>query len=63
MNEIINFCKNPKTTKEIMEFAGIKHREYFRSEILKPLLAKKLLKMTVPEKPNTPNQKYFSTAI
>ena len=57
---LLNYCMIPRTTKEIMDFARLKHREHFRSEILKPLLERKLLFMTIPEKPNSPKQKYYS---
>jgi ATP-dependent DNA helicase RecG len=57
---LLKYCMIPRSTKEIMDFARLKHREHFRSEILKPLLERKLLFMTIPEKPNSPKQKYYS---
>jgi ATP-dependent DNA helicase RecG len=58
--KIIEFCKMPKTREEIQKFISIKHREYFRKEILKPLVEKGLLMLTIPDKPNSPKQKYYS---
>ena len=55
---IVNFCNTPKTTSEIMQFLGLKHREHFRAEILKPLLENKILELTIPNKPKSPYQKY-----
>lgn len=56
--QILSFCREPKTRAEIQAFTGIAHREYFRSHILKPLLKAGKLKLTLPEKPNSRNQKY-----
>ena len=55
---IIEFCAEPKSRQEIQSFVGIVHREHFRAKILKPLLDSGKLKMTIPDKPNSRNQKY-----
>ncbi|WP_321419573.1 Fic family protein [uncultured Methanomethylovorans sp.] len=39
---------------------GLKDREYFRLEILNPLIQEGKLHLTIPEKPTSPNQKYYS---
>ena len=57
---VLSFCREPKSTHEIMEHIGLKHREYFRSQILKPLIEKGLLSLTIPDKPNSPKQKYIA---
>lgn len=57
--EILEFCKIPRSRKEIQEFVGLKNREYFRVNILNPLVKGDLLKLTLPEKPKSPNQKYY----
>ena len=56
--KIIEFCAEPKSREEIQLFVGIAHREHFRAKILKPLLDSGKLKMTIPDKPNSRNQKY-----
>ena len=43
-----------------MKFLGLEHREHFRKNILNPLIEKGLLKLTIPDKPKSPNQKYYS---
>jgi len=58
--KILEFCKTPKTREEIQHFLNLKDREYFRSEILKPLINKELLLLTIPNKPTSPKQKYYS---
>jgi len=60
IKKIMEFCKNPKTREEIQNYIDIKDREYFRKEILNPLIKQKLLFMTDPNKPKSPNQKYYS---
>ncbi len=40
-------------------FYGIASRDYFRVNVLKPLLSCGKIKMTVPDKPNSKNQKYI----
>ena len=57
---ILKFCREPKTGKEIQELLGLKHREHFRSDILGPLLKRNLLRRTLPDKPTSPRQKYYS---
>jgi len=57
---ILNFCKEPKSREEIQTFLNLSDREYFRLEILKPLLKKGLVIQTIPDKPNSPKQKYYS---
>ncbi len=38
----------------------ISNRDYFRKEILNPLLEKGLLHPTIPEKLTSPKQRYYS---
>lgn len=56
---IIEFCSVARTREEIQAFIGITNRGYFRSSILKPLLDAGKLKMTIPDKPKSTNQKYI----
>ena len=57
---ILEFCKEPKTTKEIMELVGMKHKTYFRQNVLNPLLEQGFLEPTILDKPKSPNQKYIT---
>ena len=59
--EFLKFCTTPKSTSEIMDFLGLKHREHFRAKILQPLLRQGLLKPTIPDKPTSSRQKYYAT--
>lgn len=58
--KILEFCKSPKTRKEIQEHLEFKNREYFRKEILNPLLNQGSLIQTIPDKPKSPNQRYIA---
>jgi ATP-dependent DNA helicase RecG len=57
---ILEFCRAEKSASEIMDFLGLSHREHFRSEILTPLIEQGLLHLTIPDKPTSPKQKYYS---
>ena len=56
---LLDFCENPRTRDEMQMHIGITNREHFRKNILKPLLESGQLKMTIPDKPNSRNQKYI----
>jgi ATP-dependent DNA helicase RecG len=55
---LINFCSSPKSRKEMQEFIDIASREHFNKAFLVPLLDSGQLQMTIPDKPNSRNQKY-----
>ena len=57
---ILVFCKDPKSVQEIMDEFGFDSRTSFRRKYLTPMLKNGVLKMTIPEKPSSKNQKYFS---
>ena len=57
---IIEFCREPRSVQEIMEKFDFDSRTSFRRKYLTPMLEKRILKMTIPEKPSSKNQKYFS---
>lgn len=57
---LLEYCIEPRSRLEIQEFMGLKDREYFRLEILNPLIQEGKLHITIPEKPTSPNQKYYS---
>jgi len=55
---LLDYCFIPRSRDEMQQQIGISTREYFRKKVLKPLLESGKLKMTIPEKPNSRNQKY-----
>ena len=49
----------PLSANEIMTRLGIKSKETLRASYLNPALENGLIKMTIPDKPNSKNQKYI----
>ncbi|MDD5884974.1 MAG: hypothetical protein PUC66_02895 [Erysipelotrichaceae bacterium] len=43
---------------QIMERLGLSHRPTFRKNYLNPALAQGVIEMTIPDKPNSRNQRY-----
>lgn len=58
--ELIEYCKVPRTRAELQDFCGLAGRRAFSENYLKPLMNKGLVKMTIPDKPNSRNQRYYS---
>ena len=59
IDSLLEFCSIERTREEIQQHLGMTHRGYFRNKILNPLLESEKLKMTIPDKPNSRNQKYI----
>lgn len=59
MNEVLAFCEQPKSLTEIMIRLGLKHRNNTKNRYINPLIEGGFLEMTIPEKPNSKNQKYI----
>ena len=59
-NAIIKYCKKPRTSKEIIEHFGFGNRLYLKRHYLDKMLADGQVKMTIPEKPTSKMQKYYS---
>lgn len=60
VTKILAFCKIAHSRTEIMEFLALKDKEHFRKKYIKPLLDQGLIKMTLPDKPNSKYQKYVA---
>ena len=59
---VLSACQSqPLKSGEIQEISGIRHRETFQRNYLDHLLAEALLERTIPDKPNSPQQKYRIT--
>jgi Fic family protein len=59
VKKIIEILKDKElSANEIMEKLGLKHKPTFRKNYLKPALEKGIIEMTIPDKPNSKNQKY-----
>ena len=51
----------PYTSRTLMEKLGLKSKEGFRRNYLNPAVSMKLIRMTIPEKPTSRNQRYIRT--
>lgn len=54
---VVGFCSTPRTRAEIVDFIG-KSKNYVMSKIVKPLVQGGKLRMTIPDKPKSPNQRF-----
>lgn len=61
--DLLEFCSIARKRQEMQEFIGISSREHFRKKILKPLLESGHIIMTMPDKPNSRNQKYVRSKM
>ena len=57
---ILEFCKEARSISEIMEQFGFDSKTSFRRKYLNTLVKDGRLKMTLPDKPKSKNQKYYS---
>lgn len=59
-DKILAFCMTPHSKAEIAEYCGYKNTKNFTNRYLRPLLDAGSLKMTLPDKPKSKNQKYIT---
>ncbi len=57
---IVDFCREPRSKKEIADFLGIGSVGYATSKYITPLVNTGVLHRTMPDKPKSKNQKYYS---
>lgn len=58
--ELLVFCRTPRSRQEIAAFLGIKSTGYAIRTYVAPLVAQGLLQMSLPDKPQSPSQKYMT---
>jgi ATP-dependent DNA helicase RecG len=59
-DNILKFCKEPKSLKEIIGYFGYKNARGFREKYITPLINENKIKQTIPDKPQSRNQKYVT---
>lgn len=59
-NTLMDFCKTPRSRKEIADFLKLKTATYAMQRYVTPLLESGKLKMTNPEHPGSHTQKYYT---
>ena len=57
--KILSFCREPKSISEILKMLGYTDKRTVR-KYLNPLIEQGRVAMTVPDKPNSKNQKYVT---
>ena len=59
--KLLNFCKTPRSRAELSDFyEGQLSINYVMTKLVHPLIADGRLKMTLPDKPKSKNQRYYS---
>lgn len=62
VKKLISVLAGEKGRSELHELLSIKNRDYFRTNYLVPAINKGYIEPTIPDKPNSQNQKYRLTA-
>ncbi len=60
VEKVLLYCIEPRSRLEIQEHLGLKHREHLRKSILSPLLQSGQLLLTLPDKPSSPKQRFYT---
>lgn len=58
--ELLRFCKTPRTRREICDYLGIRSVAYAMRTRVMPLVQSNRLKMSIPDKPKSEKQKFFT---
>lgn len=58
--DLLAFCQQPRTRQEIADYLGIKTVFYAISKYVQPLIDAGKIGMTLPDKPRSSKQKYFT---
>ena len=61
LTRLVEFCSEPRSRKEMMEFMGLTNRDHFSKHYIRPLLDAGRIQMTKPDKPRSSDQKYKET--
>lgn len=57
---VLQYCIEPKSRVEIQSHLGLKNRDHLRKSVLVPLIESGQLLLTLPDKPTSPNQKFYT---
>ena len=59
-DDLLDFCRQPRSRQEIADHLGVKTVFYAVQHYVQPLVNSGKLAMTIPEKPKSRNQKYYT---
>ena len=62
IDKLLIFCEEVRTIAEMLSYMNYSDRTKFRKKYIYPLLDAEIIQMTIPDKPNSRNQKYQLTA-
>lgn len=62
-DDLMRFCLEPKSRSEIARFLGLSSTAYVTRVHIAPLIRKGYLAMTIPQKPRSKFQRYFTTGL
>lgn len=57
--DLLEFCKIPRSRAEIADFTG-KTQYYAMTKIVQPYIDRGTIQLTIPEKPKSKDQRYYS---
>ena len=63
VGKLLMFCREDRSLIEMLSCMKVSDRTKFRKKYIYPLLEAGAIQMTIPDKPNSRNQKYQLTAI
>ena len=58
--QLLQYCNVERSRDEMQAFLGVSSRAHFKKTYLRPLLESGQLQMTLPDKPQSRNQKYVT---
>lgn len=60
--DLLTFCKTPRSRAEIAEYLGIASKQYALHRYLDPLVKEGAIRLSIPEKPRSRQQRYQTDA-
>lgn len=57
---LIDFCRTPRSRKEVLDYLAIPSRQYAQKRYLEPLIRAGLIAMSDPAHPKSPSQRFFT---
>ncbi len=57
---LLSFCREPRSREEIIQYLAIASGQYALRRYLDPLIQAGLIRLTIPEKPRSPQQRYLT---
>ena len=62
VEKLVSILTGEMGRSELQGLLSIKNRDYFRTDYLNPAISNGYVELTIPDKPNSRNQKYRLTA-